>query len=235
MLSVVCFQWNTGFREYLPRHVNALAAMYMASYPGDMRFICVTDETDGFSRNVEVLKTPAKAAEVGRIPSPHGKSYPASYRRLWLFSDEAAALGERILLTDIDCLVVGDISPLVDVDADFVGWQTKHRWGNTGRIAGGSWLLRTGTHAHVWNDFIEHPYSAIDAAAKAGWTGSDQAWLSYKLNGCTVWPDNSGIYQNQDGIHQWQKPKPDARIIHFNGSVKPWSKSAPKWAQDRFK
>jgi hypothetical protein len=234
VISVVCFQWNNGFRDYTPDRVNILARMLKAKCSFPHRFICVTDETDGFSEDVEVLPMPAAAQAMAKIKSPEGSRFPSSYRRLWAFSDEARCLGERILLLDIDCVITADLAPLLEPDADFVGWCPNYNWGPVGtkRVAGGTWLLRTGTHTEVWTDFNEA--KAKEVRAK-GFRGSDQAWLTYKLaDNCVFWPKNAGIYQSQDmKPRRWTLPS-DARIVHFNGDFKPWNKRNLPWVRKHY-
>lgn len=232
-IAVVCFQWNTGFREYKAEYVNTLARMVSRNLSLPHRFICITDEKKGFENNVEVIPTPKSAKQICRLQSPEGSRFPASYRRLWLFSKGAEFIADRVLLLDIDCIITGSIDHLFDFDDDFVGWRPmKGRWSKQNRIGGGTWLLRTGTHSWVWDSFIEDPALAIKKARSNGYRGSDQAWMSYCLaNSCKVWlnlPGNSGsfeagIYQNQDGVKKWEKPPKNASIVHFNGVEKPWS------------
>jgi hypothetical protein len=221
-IGVVCFQWNSGFREYLPEYVNALARGVKRHLPLPHKFFCVTDETDGFSSDVQVVPTPPEARELGRLASPEGPRFPASYRRLWTFSDEARCLGERVLMLDIDCIVTGDLSPLFAPQDDFVGWRPSSLWGKEERIAGGTWLLRTGTRTDVWTKFSR---ASAAAARAAGYRGSDQAWMSYCLGRkVPLWPQHCGIYQAQQMKKQGFKVLPkDARIVHFNGGLKSWS------------
>lgn len=220
-IGVVCFQWNNGFRKYRPDYVNRLARGVRRHLPLDHTFYCITDETEGFSSDVVVFKTPEKALAVGNLPSPEGPRFPASYRRLWAFSKDAKQLADRILLLDIDCIISGDLAPLFEPQDDFVGWRPDSVWGVSTRIGGGTWLLRTGTKSFVWDEFS--PKEAGKARA-AGYRGSDQAYMSYKLGAdVAVWPQNIGIYQAQqvkgNGFRTCPK---DARIVHFNGKVKPW-------------
>ena len=225
MISFVCFQWNIGFREYLPKRVNKLAAQVAKHFPDPHRFICVTDETEGF--DVEVMPLPEAARAVADIPSPEGRGFPSSYRRLWAFSDEARCLGERIMMLDVDCMIVGDLRPLFEPQDDFVGWRPRSVWGTNQRIGGGTWLLRTGTHAWVWDEFVADPPKMIAETKAAGWRGSDQAYMSHRLSAtCAVWPQDAGIYQSQDGVKRWYRLPPDARIVHFNGNVKNWHPQA---------
>src|SRR5690606_36311976 len=88
--------------------------------------------------------------------------------------------GKRIFLLDIDCVIVGKITSLVTRTEDFVGWKPKTASGTKfPRLAGGTWLLRTGTRNFVYDNF--HGHSSINLAGNAGYGGSDQAWISYCL------------------------------------------------------
>ena len=223
MVSFVCFLWNDGFRNYKAEQINMLARAVARFYQYPHRFICVTDVTRGFSPEVEVLPIPKAAQSVASLEAPQGKNFPSSYRRLWCFSQEAVTLGERIMLLDVDCMVVGDLAPLFEIDADFVGWRPITIWGREDRIGGGTWLLKTGKLPWLWENFKKGPTKMIQETKAAGWNGSDQAILSRFLHAkYPTWPQMCGIYGSQDGVFQWEMPPAGARIIHFNGDGKPW-------------
>lgn len=227
MLAVVAFQWNTGFRDYRPEYVNALARGYRKHLSRPHRFVCITDETEGFSTDVEVLPLPEEARQAASIQSPEGPRFPSSYRRLWCFSEEAKQLGDVILMSDIDAVVTGPVDPLVEVfeksGSPFVGWQPSTTWGvEQKRFGGGSWILKAGALTNVWKTF------SVKAAAEArvaGFRGSDQAYISYRLaKNYPSWPQQCGIYQAQQLKRSGFKVLPsDARIVHFNGRLKAWS------------
>lgn len=234
--TVCCFQWNNGFRNYKPAYVNVLAKSIARNLSIPHRFVCITDETAGFSRRVELLKTPDAALVAGSIPSPEGARFPASYRRLWALSEEAKVLGDRVMMIDIDCVVPRNIDSLFDEEADFVGWRPNYAWGNEHRIGGGSWMVRTGSCTGAWNDFIADPPAAIARARKAGFRGSDQAWLSYYMKNCAVWPRNSGILQSQDlRKNRFTVLPAGARIVHFNGRHKPWDMLRIPWIRKHWR
>jgi len=223
VVNVVTFLWNNGYRNYKPEHVNMLANMVKHFSP-DCGFICLTDETEGFNDKVQVVKLPDSAYRVAGIQAPQGKQFPSSYRRLWCFSDEAAMLGERILLLDLDCMVLNDLSPLFEIDSDFVGWKPDSVWGREDRLGGGTWLLRTGQLGWLWDKFTDEPARLIAETKAMGWNGSDQAILSRFLQTkYPIWPKGSGIYGVQDGVFQWDLPPKNAKVIHFNGDEKPWN------------
>ena len=195
--SVVTYLWEG--REFIPAYVNALARMVKHHLPEPHRFICVSEVTEGFSPEVEVLPMPPAARALGRVRSPEGSKFPSSYRRLWTFSKEATVLGEVVLQLDIDCIIVSDLRPLFEYTEDFVGWKVRPPPGGPMRFGGGTWLHRTGTRTYVYDRFVADPEGSIDKARAAGYRGSDQAWISYCLtNTECYWPEPSGIFCSQD-------------------------------------
>lgn len=228
--SIVCWLWNNGFRDYTPARVNMLyrAARYFSP---QYRFVCVSDTKEGFEPGIKVVPMPRAAARLADLPAPQGKIFPSSYRRLWCFSEEAKKLGNRILMLDVDAMILGDLSPLFAIDADFVGWRPMSIWGREERIGGGTWALKTGTLTWLWEMFIANPQALIEETRSFGWNGSDQAILSrFLATKYPVWPQHGGIYGAQDGVFWWDLPPKDARVVHFNGIDKHWKVQKP-WIQ----
>lgn len=225
MKSIVTWLWNDpthgGGRAFKPEHVNVLQRMFARHLKEPHRFVCVADDSKGFSPDVEVFKTPPEAVAVGKLRTPEGVRFPSCYRRLWMFSEAAKALGDRVLLIDIDLVVVSDVAPIFDMPQDFVGWRPFRDWGAQLRFGGGIYLLTPGTRTKVWDKFKGQ--ESIAKARAAGFRGSDQAWISYCLGGHEVyWPKTSGIYSIRDFAgRETQLPK-DARLVQFNGPTKPW-------------
>ncbi|MBP8231742.1 MAG: hypothetical protein KAY22_05510 [Rhizorhabdus sp.] len=214
-------------RFFLPEHVNTLQRAIARNLPEPHRFICITDSTEGFAPEVEVIKTPASAARLAELRTPEGPRFPSCYRRLWTFSDEARILGERVLVLDIDAVPTADLRPLFAMKADFVGWRPFRDWGKRLRFGGGIYLLTPGTRTAVWTEFTGP--AAIQRARAAGFRGSDQAWISYKLaEREPYWPNTSGIYSVRDLGPGEALPK-DARLVQFNGHKKPWAYPGGTW------
>lgn len=233
MDSIVTFLWNDGFRDYSTEHVNILAKQAEDCVSLQYQFVCVYDQVnpEGLDTNrIKAIPLPESAKWTRNLSNPISNRLPSSYRRMWAFSEEAKILGDRILLLDLDCLIVSDLKPLFEYsNADFVGWNPRiefpgKKCKEPKRIGGGTWLLRTGTNTHIWDKLSE---SGIRKAKKSGWKGSDQAWLSYNFaDSCVCWPQSMGIYNNQE-TRLWKDNMPeDAKIIHFNGKEKPWHKKA---------
>lgn len=222
-----------GGRRYLPEHVNTLQRMVARHLPEKHRFICVADSSKGFSPAVEVVITPPEALKVARFKTPEGARFPSCYRRLWTFSEAAKALGERVLMIDVDLVVLRDLTPIFDRTEDFVGWRPFRDWGAQLRFGGGIYLLTPGTRTHVWDDF--NGEESIRKARSKGFRGSDQAWISYKLGATEKYfGRESGIYSIRDMRGTEHMPPSDARLVQFNGPVKPWESKLPwvrvKWS-----
>lgn len=233
-ISFVTWKWQTADikRVFSSDHVNVLYAMVARHYPRPFRFICITDDAEGLDGRIETLLMPVRFDD---IISPQGARFPNCYCRLWAFSREATILGERILSLDIDCVVLNDLRPLVDRDEDFVGWCDAEQF-NQGKIAGGIYLLKTGSMPHIWEDF--YPESSPQEAFGRGNQGSDQGWMSYKM-----YPP-AGKWNGGDGLIKinWTpagaSKAPKARIVFTNGVKPPWSKELQAvypWVKDTWR
>lgn len=224
MISFVTWLWkgaNLAGREFLPAHVNVLRRMVGRHYEAPHRFVCVTDAASGFDPGIEVFPTPAAALRLAKLPSPEGGRFPSCYRRLWAFSAEAAELGDRLVVMDVDLVILGDLAPLVARAEPFVGWRPLAGWGGKRRIGGGLYMLTPGARLDVWTSF--QPPGSIAEARAAGFRGSDQAWLSYRLAAsCPVWGPEAGLYSIRDLANGRAALPRDARLVQFNGPVKPW-------------
>lgn len=236
MIVVTCWKWRptqpSGPRYFDSSHVNVLRAMVERNLPVPHRFVCITDDTDGLDSRIEAVPMPPQT--FGELTNPHQHKYdrarswgakkyfPSCYRRLWLFSEEAKALGDRILALDVDVIVTGNLLPLVDRGESFVGWCDERN--TKPRVAGGAYLLTTGAHTDVWTEF--DPENSPRIAAGAGYSGSDQAWMSYKL--CP----NVATWGRADGLAKitWLDGEPDetTRLVFTAGHSPPWDRGVQR-------
>lgn len=229
--TIVTWLWK-GNRDYRPEHVNLFGAMLERQMrePYELHVFTDHDYHDFDLSIYAVHEIPPAAERLAHLRTIEGEHFPTCFRRLWLFSDEARELfgGRQVLLTDLDAVVTADWSPLFEHDEPFVGWRPRMLWGGEDRLAGGMWLHRTGTLPHVWGDFVRDPEAAMSAARRAGYRGSDQAWLSYRLSGSApTWPLGAGIYSHREFVRgrrdQVIETIPaDARVVHFNGKGNAW-------------
>jgi hypothetical protein len=131
-------------------------------------------------------------------------------------------------------IILEDITTLLDSKtADFVGWTGKD---GLSKIAGGIWLLTTGTHSEAWDRF--DPTTSPARAYAAGHRGSDQAWLSYCLyppQEC--WTKRDGVYKLGWLSHGGRCPSPEVKIVFMNGLRPPWDASVQlghTWFKDHW-
>jgi len=224
MKSVVCYYWNENpQRPFLPEYVNTLQKAFARFLPEKHRFVCVADTSKGLSKDVEFIELSSAAKKLAVLKSPEGIRFPSCYRRLWTFSEEFGNLfepDEWIMTTDVDAVPVADLTPLFQYEGDFIGWRPARDWGRLRRFGGGSYLIKPNKRLAVYDDFKGE--QSIREARTAGYRGSDQAWISYKLAATgTIWPQKCGIYSVRD-MGPGLNLLPGSRLIHFNGNLKPW-------------
>lgn len=221
MLSVVCWRWapRPNYRStYGPETVNTLRRMVQRHYPHPHRFICVTDDPQGIDPDIEIVPLWTDFAE---LEHPYGPKFPNCYRRLRAFHPEIGRVfGERFVSIDLDCVITADVTPVWNRPEDIVLWGGTHE---TTPYNGSMLLMTAGARPQVWTEF--HPVCSPRHARRAGFFGSDQAWISYVLG------PHEARWTHADGVYSWrldcqppEKPLPDnARIVLFHGRYDPWS------------
>lgn len=223
-ITAVTWRWTPppGYRStFGPETVNTLKRMLRRHCPAITRMVCVTDDPAGIDSDIEAIPLWPDYLEV---PSPHGATRPSCYRRLRAFApDIASVFGPRFVMLDLDCVITGDLTPLLDRPEDFVAWNGTHRQNH---YNGSMMLLRAGTRPQVWADF--DPARSPREAHEAGFYGSDQAWISHRLGpGEATWTKADGVYSYRNDLRRFSNYlPPDARIVFFHGRVDPWADAA---------
>ncbi len=234
-LTVVCFRWTppAGYRStFGPGTVRILRDSIRRHYQKPHRFVCITDRPDDIDRDIETLPL---WSDFASLPSPHGGKNPSCYRRLKLFSAEAAAfIGPRFVAMDLDIVVTGDLTPIFDRPEPFVMYGDT----NPKTHYNGSLLLMTaGARRQVWETF--DPRMSPREAKQAGHFGSDQGWISFCLGGGEAkFSTRDGVYSYRNEIEPAGGALPrDARLVVFHGSVDPWSPKAQRldWVRRHYR
>lgn len=232
-LETICtWKWRQpGYRSiFTCNAVNALYKGVKRFYAKPHRFVCFTDDAEGLDKGIEALPCPSKWADV---LSPHGRMAPSCYRRLWLFGPDAgAALGSRFLSLDLDCVVTGDLGPLLDRDEDFMMWgDTSANTAYNGSMV----LMDAGARLRVYETFNPLTSPRLTYAKKM--VGSDQAWISHVLG------PNEPRFGVKDGVYSFRLHldtaarhslkgvgatdlPSNARLVFFHGRVDPWDPRA---------
>lgn len=237
MLQIVLWKWEQHgtARAYEADHVNVMCSMLRRNLKHmPHRIVCVTDKTAGITE----CETAPLWPDHDDLPNASGFHLPSCYRRLKLYdktTQESIGIekGDRIVSLDLDALICDDIRALMKTEGEYVGWELKGV--NQQRVFNGSLqMFDAGTLQEIWSDF--DPRTSPSLAGQAGYRGSDQAWLSYKLaqrpgSVGLVWPEVSSypLQNRMQGIL-----RRDNKIIFFHGSVKPWdikARTATPWVE----
>lgn len=236
MLDVVCFKWRPapGYRsKFGPEAVNVLARMVRRHYQKPHRFTCVTDDPAGIDPAIRILPL---WDDHGKLANPMGPHNPSCYRRLKLFSPEAAELiGPRFVALDLDLVITGDVSPLWDCPEDFAIWKNPTP---PTPYNGSMFVLRAGARPKVWTDF--DPARSPQQTRNARMFGSDQAWISYCLPGEKTWDEADGVYSFRTHLLPKNGKAKDlpanARVVVHHGRIDPWSPEARRipWVREHW-
>ena len=240
-LNFILWKWRDPSYDisYEAHHVNTMVRMLERHTNQPHRVICITDDPEGIECETFPLWNDLSSMknESWKDLRPKFKTmvFPSCYRRLKIFSREVTnALGindgERVVSLDIDTVITDTLDPLFDRSEDFVGWHSgpghtnPSKWRLPG-FNGSVWMFRAGACEYLWNEF--DPVESPKLAKAAGYLGSDQGWMSYKMFG------KSAQWTTDDGIRRYFAELmpvgatllPATRIVAFPGTWKPWDLS----------
>jgi len=236
MLTIVCWKWKpaNGYRStFGPETVNTLASMVARHYPHPHRVVCVTDDPAGIDSSIGIVPL---WADLSTVQNPHGSHQPSCYRRLKAFSVEAKQwFGERFVSVDLDCVIVGDLTPVWNRPEEFIIWGSgtdKRVWCN-----GSMWMMTAGSRRKVWDTF--NPRTSPGQAKRSGFFGSDQGWIAHCLGRKeAMWSTKDGVYSFRVHLKQGTMPPPaNAKVIFFHGKTDPWSHRATNipWIREHYR
>lgn len=223
---IVLWKWQGAKeveRSYNYQHVNTLARSIRENTPDmDVRIVCVTDDPKGIT-DCDVHELWPDAGTLRNATKPN---LPSCYRRLKLYDrvtqrQMGIAMGDRIASIDLDTLITGNLSEVLNRRGLYVGWKlpgTQHL-----HVYNGSFQMFTaGTLEDIWSEF--DPEKSPRQAFNAGFLGSDQSWLSMKLidrEGCTDIPypvlASYPLHCRRLGNFSVKH-----RLVFFHGKGKPW-------------
>lgn len=228
MIRVVTFKWKPRAKrghsepphvvQYTAQHVNTLYRMVWRNLSMPFEMVCVTDDPSGICDDVRTEPLWDDGLEWG-----------GCYARVRTFSPEMRdVLGDRFIVLDLDCVIVDDITPLVDRPEDFVinSYKGANRRDPKQHYNGGMYLMTAGARRQVWYQWRgEASVLEVEAAkARLESTGSDQGWIRRVLGkGEARWTEEDGVYE----ARQVRNKLPEnARIVLFAGKRDP---TQPEW------
>jgi hypothetical protein len=221
MINFVCWKWRPPdpnpykqFNSYESKHVNVLYSMLKRNMQNSFRLICLTDDSKGIRKEVEILPVWDDFAELG-----------GCYRRLKLFKPEMKELiGEWIVSIDLDCVILSDITSLFKFNHDFRILEAFNPPKRKKTLFCGSlYMLKAGSHPEVWESFdpsmvilrpkLSHRYHGFKGF------GTDQLVIAAILPWAKTWSRKDGIQVYREFL---KHPLPkNTRIVFFNGRFDP--------------
>lgn len=183
MLSVVLWKWRSSDNSlsYGAAHVNALARQIKRYIGVPYKIFCITDDADGLDSSIEVV-----GLQEMSCPMPTFNEYShrlhSCYRRLKLFDPAIGEIfGKRILQLDIDMVIAGNISGIVNRIEPFLCWKCLSRGPNRYALNPSFLLMDVGgdVASNIWRRYSASPNKIAREAFLADWTGTEQAVMGY--------------------------------------------------------
>lgn len=226
-VNVICIKWGKPFG---PEYVNRLFAGCRRHTAGDLRFLCVTDDSAGIRREVEVIplaNEPFHDAMMAALQKAPRKGCPVqkiTMRRPDLVPD----LDGPLLTLDLDVVITGPLDELMTFAPGKV--CMRRVWARTpSRHVGlghGS-VIRTDPrrHAYLYERMARDPETEILKSH-----GSEQSYISWaaqEAGDLAFFPDAWIASFKYDcrpmrPLNLLLPPRlpPDARIVAFHGRPK---------------
>lgn len=215
MITVVTYKWfnpqgrYNAVYTYTEEHVHKLRSMLKRHLHIPHKLVCVTDDA---------LDLDPTEVEIRPISSYLGLS--GTWQKLHFFSPSWIGRASRMLLLDLDCVILDDITPLVQQEGDIVLWkraQVRNPY-NSSMV-----LYTPGTRPRIWGSYSK---SFVDKISEKG---GDQEWLSFILG-----HDEKGFPPGIVKFDPSDYAKPDARIVFFNGCRDPSIYAYP-WIKENWR
>ncbi len=240
-LAVGCVKWGARFG---PDYVNVLYRAVQRHLAAPHRFVCLTNQPEGIDAGVEIM--PIQDFGVPEVEWTKRGCWP----KVALFGPGVFADDEVALYLDLDVLVVGDLSPFVDLLRDASAFYTLREWnpalwrvlpvarrpdrGSQGSV----YVWHAGEQRHLFEHFTSHVAEVRDKYWSDRFYLPEMArntrylphdWcLSFKNHCLPPWPVN--LIRPEARIPQ------GAKIIVFHGRPRPMDVMGPpgrRWGSKR--
>ncbi|MCK9549126.1 hypothetical protein [Aquamicrobium sp.] len=212
-LSVCAYFWHDdrSKNRYATDDVRLLQRMVNRHLTVPHEFVVITDRPELFRDDSEIRAVPIDWTT--HIPG-------RCFVKLMTFGPHMKAVGERVLVMDLDVIVTGNMDAIVDRYEPIVLWRNPTRvpWDNPSKPSRPYYntsivLHRTGTLTDLWMRF--NPKRPI--------VRDDQWWVSGLLGpNVPYWDASHGIYriarEDTPGSGVQGTLPENARIVFFPGS-----------------
>lgn len=227
MLTVVVFKWEplADQLESIPTqvgkskvnygadHVNTHYNMVKRNIQLPFNYVLITDNiSPEVNKDIKQIKLWDKHRELG-----------GCFHRLFTFSKEFEEyVGDRFVAMDLDMVITGDITPLLNHDLDFIYYKMRGSDGTGWRMNNQMYMMKTGSRSFVWEQFDADPKKVMDMRVGPGTDqGVTNALLD--LDNEYHWIQGDAIYDmRQDFIETGRTELPEGtRIVMWPGPRDP--------------
>ena len=225
MANFICVKWGDKFPAY---YVNRLLRGIERHYTGDVRFICVTDDTTGIDPKVETVPLVRQPFEDAMDEAFKTSRRRGAMRKVALFNpDLIPDLEGDVLGFDLDVVITGPLNDLVDFEPGKVcmrfDWLEKKR----GRFGGHGSVFKFNPqqHGYLYHDLCENTLKYLEEA-----NFSEQKYTSQRANArddLRFYPDDWIASFKRDAMrmpplnHILAPKLPDnTRVMCFHGTPK---------------
>ena len=185
MLEVACVKWGT---KYSADYVNRLARAVVRNMQIPFKFVCYTDDPEGLW--------------CLHAPIPGTIKVEGWWNKLTLFG-----LRKEVLLIDLDCVIVGDLSPFVHSDA--LAIKDPWQWGFNSSV-----VRIPANMGYVYDDFL------VTRPDMRGMHG-DQDWLNVTPGFSPGRCFEEGWCASYKAEVKGKRVPEDCRVVYFHGEPKP--------------
>jgi hypothetical protein len=151
----------------------------------------------------------------------HHRLLGSCFTRLFTFSTEFSSyVGDRFISMDLDMVITGDITGLLDREEDFVYYKMRGSDGTPAsgwRMNNGMYMMKTGSRKFVWEIFDKDPEDALRKRVRPG---SDQGWTNYIMD----LANEAHWQQEKDGIYDMRQNflEKDRAVMPENCKIVMW-------------
>lgn len=212
VVNVLCMKWGT---KYPADYVNRLYSMVARNLNRPFRFVCLTEDAQGFSPEIESFPLPQLKVT---LDGPE-----RGWNKLGVFAENLYNLKGKVLCLDLDLIITGGLDDLFDYPGEVLiikDWIKKDGTGNSS-----VYRFEVGAHPEVLAEF-EASFEHVKQYHR-----NEQEYLSAKLmakNALAYWPDHWCRSFKRHCIKAWSllvaretEIPDDARVIVFHGKPDP--------------
>lgn len=224
-MNVICLKWGD---KYSSDYVNRLHSMVSRNLSSQYRFVCITDDPTGISREIEVKPMPEF-----NLPE-RMRFHP--FRRMFIFQEKLFDLAGPTLHLDLDLVVTGGLEPFFEFlpGENFV---VPENWTQPGLGIGNMSVFRfeIGGLTQVWEKFISDPAGMMSRY------GNSQTFVCRTLGKVEFYPSAWCLSFKHSLLPRWPlsaflaaKLPSDCRVVAFTGKPDIHDVIAGEWPEAKW-